>query len=220
MKAKVLMYGSDGNKVVRKYVELEETDMNNIYTYTVDNYSYLVFRYERKDTVLFVEVSDLYNNEVETQKDKIQKHYDMFLDSWKTRFSSNLLIEAHRDLGNDIEPIIQEREKQLKEMAEKQEKEEKEREEKRLAEKKIREEENLKQANKTVEKLKSGEQVSFGDLMFAIDVLKIDVHPRTKGAMKKQNVYNRIGKESGVFDKGTRNSTAQSMFEVVAMVAS
>ena len=63
----------------------------------------------------------------------------MFLDSWKTRFSSNLLIETHRDLGNDIEPIIQEREKQLKEMAEKQEKEEKEREEKRLAEKKIRE---------------------------------------------------------------------------------
>lgn len=219
MKARVLMYGSDGNKVVRKYVELKETDMCNVYTYNQDGYDYLVYKYE-SNNVVFVEVSDLYNNEIETQKEKIQNHYDMFLDSWKTRFSSNLLIETHRDLGNDIEPIIQEREKQLKEMAEKQEKEEKEREEKRLAEKKIREEENLKQANKTVEKLKSGEQVSFGDLMFAIDVLKIDVHPRTKGAMKKQNVYNRIGKESGVFDKGTRNSTAQSMFEVVAMIAS
>ena len=89
-----------------------------------------------------------------------------------------------------------------------------------MAEKKIREEEDLKQANEAVEKLKSGKQVSFGDLMFAIDVLKIDVHPRTKGAMKKQNVHNRIGKESGGFNKGTRNSTVQSMFEVVAMIAS
>ena len=204
MKAKVLMYGSDGSKVIRKYTELEETDMNNIYTYTVDNYSYLVFRYERKDTVLFVEVSDLYNNEVETQKDKIKNHYDMFLDSWKTRFSSNLLIETHRDLGNDIEPIIREREKRLKERAEKEEKEEKRAARKKIGGEKIREEEDLKQANETVEKLKLGEKVSFGDLILAINVLKINVHPRTKGSMLKQNIYNSIGVNRGEFNKGTK----------------
>ena len=39
----------------------------NIYTYTVDNYSYLVFRYEKRYCTLCW-VSDLYNNEIETQK--------------------------------------------------------------------------------------------------------------------------------------------------------
>lgn len=219
MKAKVLMYGSGGNKVVRKYVELKETGTDNVYTHNEDGYDHLVYKYE-SNNVVFVEVCTIYGYESEDRKKQFKENYSLYLNSWKTHFASNILIEVHRDLGNDIEPIIQEREKQLIRREEERERKEKEAEDKRLEKQRIRLEEDLKAAHKIVEELKAGRKVSFGELIQAIDVLKIDVHPRTKGAMKKQNVHNRIGKESGGFDKGTRNSTVQSMFEVVAMIAS
>lgn len=217
MKTKVLMYSKrEMNKVICKNVELQNTDMKNIFTYHDGNESLLVFRYELNDNVVFVETSNLYENQIETQKDRIQEYYKTFLSSWKSRFASTLLIEAHKVIGSDIEPIIKEREKQLKERDDKQ----KEKDDRKQAEERAMLENDLKRANETVDKLKADKEVTFGDLMSAIDILKIEVHPRTKGAMLKQNESFLISKSSGTFAKGIKNATAQSMLNVVSSIAS
>ncbi len=217
MKTKVLMYSkSEMNKVICKNVELQNTKMENIFTYHDGYESLLVYKYEVNGIVMFVETSNLHENQIETQKDRIQEYYKTFLSSWKSRFASTLLIEVHKSLGNDIDLIIKERENQLKEREDK----EKERNDRRVAAERARLENDLKRANETVDKLKADKEVTFGDLMSAIDILKIEVHPRTKGAMLKQNERFLISKSSGTFLKGIRNATAQSMLNVVSSIAS
>lgn len=195
---------------------MQNTDMESIFTYHDGNDSLLVFRYELNNNVVFVETSNLYENQIETQKYRIQEYYKTFLGSWKSRFASTLLIEAHKSLGNDIGLIIKEREKQLKEIDDK----EKEKNDRRVAEEKARVDNDLKRANETINRLKADGEVSFGDLMSAIDILKIKVHPRTKGAMLKQNESFLISKSSGTFAKGIKNATAQSVLNVVSSIAS
>ena len=76
MKAKVLMYGSGGNKVVRKYVELKETDTDNVYTHNEEGYDHLVYKYE-SNNVVFVEVCTIYGYESEDRKKQFKENYSL-----------------------------------------------------------------------------------------------------------------------------------------------
>ena len=211
------MYDSTGNKVISKSVEIEETNLKNVYFRD----GYLILKVEQNGISVYAEIDyigDIYR--IYRLSEQIKELLDCYIDSWKIRYPSLLLIEVNRALGNDVSPIILAREKYIKDYEEEQKRKDQERGEKRKAEQKIKLEEDLRDAKETVEKLKSGEKVTFSSLVHAIDVLKINVHPRTKGAILKQNGYYMIGKKGGEFNKGTKNATAQSMFQLIEMIAS
>jgi len=211
---KILLYAKDGNNLIYKNMDVQEL-YPNIYTSIGENDClHTIFKYN--EVYLW---QGQYKKSMVT--DPNNKEY--LLDMHKTYISSiisynfiNKLHIAHYELlGLDTTDLLAKRDQII---AERQKAKEIEAKERLLAAENAKKE-YINEGQAIKNKLIAGETVTFEQLLLAIDALKCKVHPRTKGAIKKQNAQSFIGLTTGRFTNKTSNSTAQSIFDVVKSFA-
>lgn len=217
IKVKVLTYNNTGQTVTETYKELTPLHgVENVFKFSeggsnIYNYYTIVYCISG----IYVETSGYYNEDQLSDPSMIEKIKNDIADypnRWQNVSKPDLLIiELNKNLGNDITEIVKKREIYIKMQEEKEEQKRIEEEDQR----KKNDLNNIDKAKKIRETLIAGEQVTFKELLFAIEVLKFNIHPRTKGAILKQNEYCKIGAKSGTFSKKTSQNTAQSFFTTI-----
>lgn len=220
LKVKVLKYANDGNTIVKPYKELTPVqNLDGYFTYLFEEvYSTKYFGVVIECRGLFVEIGIHREDQLQKLNDITQatEYREGYPDKWKIMQRPDLLIiKVNELLGNDAsEPIA----KRAKYDEDKRAAEEQKQNERQNAAA-IKQEEEIKKSEILRQELKQGKATTYAELLKAMELLKYNLHPRTKGTLLKQVQTQEISTTSGHFIKQTSSETAQSIMRTVAKFA-
>lgn len=213
MKIKAIGFKKDGNTIKETYFEVVQV-VEGIYRTNPDaenHYTISVIFQKQNIAMVMIDCTSIesLNNNLE-RVEKVYNDLENYLYN-EASWVNKMHLEFAKQVGWDVNRLLQKRQSILAERESKEQAEQ--------AEKKAKQLEFAKQHANSMQaikaKLKEGSNVTYKELTDCIAFYKFYVHPRTLGTILKQPDYLTINTTSGRFHGKVRQSTINSIFEVV-----